>query len=135
MKRLKLKSEIGKKGEDIACMFLVKRGFKIRHRNYLKKWGEIDIVAQKNKIIHFIEVKSVSCESFEGISRVTDGFRPEDNLHGWKLERLGRVIQSYLLENFENEDNEPEWKFDVAIVHVNMKERQGRVTFLEDIII
>ena len=135
MKRLRLKNEVGIKGEDIACKFLMKQGYKVLHRNYLKKWGEIDIVAKKEGIIHFVEVKSVSCESFEKISRVTNAFRPEDNLHGWKLERLGRVIQSYLLEQFGEGEDEPDWKFDVAIVYLDMKRKKGRVEFLEDIII
>jgi len=38
--------KIGNLGEDIACRFLKKKGFKIVDRNYRKKWGEIDIIAQ-----------------------------------------------------------------------------------------
>ena len=54
------KRKIGDIGENIACMFLVKRGFKVIGRNYLKKWGEIDIIAEKQGILHFVEVKSVT---------------------------------------------------------------------------
>lgn len=52
------KRQFGNIGEDLACVFLIKIGFTIIDRNYLKKWGEIDIVAKKNNIFHFIEVKS-----------------------------------------------------------------------------
>lgn len=38
--------KIGNLGENIACNFLEKKGFKIIERNYRKKWGEIDIIAQ-----------------------------------------------------------------------------------------
>jgi len=51
----------GDLGESIACRFLINKGFSIVERNYLKKWGEIDIIAKKDGKAHFIEVKSVSC--------------------------------------------------------------------------
>lgn len=67
------KQIIGQIGENIAVKHLKKLGYKILDRNYRKKWGEIDIIAEKNeskslfqrvfkakKILHFIEVKSVS---------------------------------------------------------------------------
>jgi len=44
-------------GEDKACNFLKKEGFKILQRNFYSKFGEIDIIAEKNAILHFIEVK------------------------------------------------------------------------------
>ncbi len=48
---------LGDLGEDLACKFLLKKDFVIIERNYLRKWGEIDIIAKKNAKIHFIEVK------------------------------------------------------------------------------
>ena len=54
-KRLK-----GQTGEDIACTFLKENGFEVLDRNYSKKWGEIDIVAEYMGIVHFFEVKSVT---------------------------------------------------------------------------
>lgn len=53
------KQKIGKLGEDLANMFLVKHGYVILEENYTKKYGEIDLIAKKDGIIHFIEVKSV----------------------------------------------------------------------------
>ena len=46
----------------------MKRGFKIIERNYLKKWGEIDIVAVKNRKYYFVEVKTVSRENLESVT-------------------------------------------------------------------
>src|SRR5664279_3130833 len=108
------KQVIGKIGEDCVCKYLQKLGYKIADRNYLKKWGEIDVVAVKDKKIHFVEVKSVSREINNGqngnVTRETnDRYRAEDNMHPWKLQRLGRVIQSYLLDKDIADDID--WQF------------------------
>ena len=63
MNNLTEKRKTGNLGEDLACRFLMKHEFNISERNYLKKCGEIDIIADKGSKIHFIEVKSVSCET------------------------------------------------------------------------
>ena len=54
-------------GENIAVRFLVKHNFSILERNYTKKWGEIDIIAEKSSKLYFIEVKSVTRETFKNI--------------------------------------------------------------------
>ena len=43
--------------EDVCVEYLIKNGFDILHRNYRCKLGEIDIIAKKDDIIRFIEVK------------------------------------------------------------------------------
>ena len=49
--------EIGNKYEDKSVEILVKEEYKILERNYQNRFGEIDIIAEKNKEIVFIEVK------------------------------------------------------------------------------
>ncbi len=137
-------SKTGILGENIAETFLVKQGWKILERNYLKKWGEIDIIAKKGKSIRFVEVKAVSCplrpsssEASEMIgdfvSRETkiDYFKPEENVHQRKLERLNRAIQSYLLER----DVSPEtlYQIDVVAVWVDINTKEARVELLENV--
>ena len=117
----------------MACDFLKKRGFEIKERNYLRKWGEIDIVAIKDDIVHFIEVKSVSCVTFDNVSHGTDGeFRPEDNMHPWKLKRLARTIQTYLLS--KNLD-EKEWQVDLLVVFLSLKDKNAKIKVVSDIIL
>src|SRR3989344_5896420 len=115
------KQLLGQIGEDYACKYLENIGYKVVQRNYLKKWGEIDIVVSKDRKIHFVEVKSVSrvtnSNSQFNVNHETDGYRPEDNIHPWKLKRLGRVIQSYLLEKDIPDDID--WQFDVITVHID----------------
>ena len=128
------KQSTGRMGEDIAVKYLGNKGFSILERNYLKKYGEIDIIAQKHDTVHFIEVKSVSCEIHtENVSRVTDSYRPEDNIHPQKLKRLSRTIQAYLLSR--HPIDEPIWVFDAIIVRLDTKTRQAKVKFIENIIL
>lgn len=50
--------EKGKLGEDAACRYLKKNGYKIIERNYRYSFGEIDIIARKGETYVFIEVKT-----------------------------------------------------------------------------
>lgn len=125
--------ELGKKGEDIACMFLMKHGYRIVDRNYWKKWGEIDIIANTGSMLCFIEVKSVSRVTGQGqVTYETGEYRAEDNLHPWKLQRLSRTIQSYLLEKGLED---AEWRLDAVTVLIDQVKRTARVEHIKDIII
>jgi len=129
------KRKLGNLGEEITCRFLMKHGFSVVERNYLKKCGEIDIVAKRNSSLHFIEVKSVSCETIPSVSDETDAahYRPEDNVHQWKLERISKTIQLYLLER--NVSDETTWQFDVVTVYIDKKNLKSKVKILENIVI
>ncbi len=49
----------GDESENLASMFLEQEGFVILERNYFaRKLGEIDIIAKRDEVVHFIEVKS-----------------------------------------------------------------------------
>lgn len=131
------KQQIGALGEEIASKYLENKGFRVIGRNYLKKCGEIDIIAQKGQILHFIEVKSVSRESsttfWTNVSCETDVHRPEDNIHPSKLKRLARTIEVYLLEKFPC--TEPKWQFDAITVKIDSSSKQAKVKYLPDIIL
>ena len=51
------KREIGNIGEDIASAFLQQKGYAVIRRNFLCRVGEIDIIAQKDEYLCFVEVK------------------------------------------------------------------------------
>ena len=125
MRKLTEKRRLGDLGENIACSFLEKRGFEIIERNYLRKWGEIDIVTRKGGVMRFIEVKSV-------VSRGTsDNYRPEENMHPGKLKRLARIMQTYLLEKKLDCD----WQLDLITVKIDQESRKARVEIIENVII
>lgn len=159
------KRKTGDLGEDIAERFLVKRGFKILERNYLRKWGEIDIIAKKGGKLCFVEVKTVSCVTSTRVPHETvaktifrdiflmgargfivkevthetkwgqnvDRFRPEDNLHSRKLQRLRRTIQTYLSEKGIGEESD--WQFDAMCVYLDEKGRYAEIECIKDIIL
>lgn len=77
----------GQEAEEEACAFLCNEGFEIVERNFFARYGEIDIVAKKEGILHFIEVKSGK------------NFEPTQNLTPKKIQRLIKAINLYELKN------------------------------------
>ena len=126
------KQKIGEIGENIAVKFLMKHGFSILDRNYTKKWGEIDIVAEKANKLYFIEVKSVSRETLDNVTHETSNYRPEDNMHPWKLKRLSRAIQTYILSR---KFDDREWQVDLLVVYLDLKGKKAKVKVVSDIIL
>ncbi len=123
-------------GEKASLLFLVKHGFKIVARNYRKKYGEIDIVAQKGEKMYFIEVKAVSCEILisGGKSSVNKNllpFRVEENVHAKKLRSLFKTIQVYLSEKQIPENME--WQLDLHVVYLDVLKKRAKVDVLENI--
>lgn len=127
-------NETGVIGEGVASKYLENKGFFIIDRNYKRKWGEIDIIAQKDGIVHFVEVKTVSRKSYGGrFEQEINAYRPEDNVHPWKLKRLQRAVQTYILEKYKTKD--PEWQFDLACVFLDLEKRVGKVRFMENLVL
>jgi putative endonuclease len=121
-------TEKGKIGEDIASAYLVRRGYTIIDRNFRLKCGELDIVAKKDRLLHFIEVKSVLRNS-EGIS---EDWNPAQNVHRAKIIRMQKAIQIWLYRS--GRGHETEFVVDVILVSVYMSKRTGRVEMIENVI-
>ena len=116
-------NKIGKFGEDIACVFLMKHGYKVMDRNYSKKWGELDIVAKKGKKVLFVEVKTVSCGT---------SLNPEDNMHPVKIKKFVRIIETY---REENGIKNLEYAAALIAIRVDLKTKMAKVRFIEDLIL
>ncbi|MFH1728368.1 MAG: YraN family protein [Pseudomonadota bacterium] len=74
-------------GELLAIKYLQENKFKILERNYQARPGEIDIIASKKGVIHFIEVKLRSNEGFG---------EPEEYVTPSKLKKIQKTAQYYL---------------------------------------
>jgi putative endonuclease len=79
---------VGKQGEQFAVDFLKQRGYRILQRNYTQPYGEIDIIAQKNDLLIFIEVKTRTSSQFGS---------PLEAVTAKKQYQISRVAQTYLL--------------------------------------
>lgn len=79
--------ETGKEGEEMAAAWLLEQGFTILHRNWKHSYFELDVIAEKEDILHFIEVKT----------RTTDTYgHPEEGVTAKKLERLMNAGEEFL---------------------------------------
>ena len=136
-------NKVGKFGEDVACVFLKKHGYKIVERNYSKKWGELDIVAKKAKKLCFVEVKTVSCEMSDveqvgnqaSVTHVTarnSDYRPEDNMSQSKIKKFTRVIQTYLQEKGIDK---MEWSAALIAIRVDTAKKIAKVRFIENLVL
>ncbi len=121
------KRRLGNVGEDYAADFYKEKGYAIVARNYLRKWGELDLVARKKNDLRFVEVKTIT----QNVKHETgDSYRPEENVHQGKLLKLGRIIETYLLDRHPEE--EIEWQLDIAAVYVDSEQKMIRIEIIED---
>ena len=131
------KRKIGDIGEELAARFLEKRGYKIVERNYLKKCGEIDIVAKNKDGLHFIEVKSLTVKPYfvppRGTSQGKDEYLPEANIRLWKKQRMTRAIKTYLLDRKISDDQD--FQIDIAAVFLDFTHKKARIRMLENVIL
>lgn len=81
---------LGRAGEEAAAAWLEQRGFVIRERNVTSRYGEIDLVVERNGIIHFVEVKTRRSQTFGPVSEA---------LSGLKQQRFGHAVQQYCQEH------------------------------------
>ena len=80
--------KIGERGEEEALVYLRAQGFRIIGRNEANKFGEIDIIAQKEGVTYFYEVKAGHSAS---------GINPAENLTASKIRKFLVSVQHYCL--------------------------------------
>lgn len=103
--------DIGNLGERAVVEYLHRLGFAVQERNASFKTGEIDVIAEKGKCLHFVEVKTVRCLVFpQDIEK--DEFSPANNLHANKIRKVVRTAQWYMAKR----GWEGEWQVDGALV-------------------
>jgi len=88
-------TEVGRYGESVACYYLQSKKYKIIAQNYYAQHNEIDIIAENNKYIIFVEVKARSCSS----PRDTAFGTPAMAVTAAKQKRTVAAAQAYLSEH------------------------------------
>lgn len=78
---------VGNRGEDLACTFLKKLGYRILERNFTIRGGEIDIIALEGSDLVFVEVKARFSSEY-GLAR--------EAVTPWKLRALQKSALFYI---------------------------------------
>jgi putative endonuclease len=84
------KKKKGDYGENAACLYLERKGYNITARNYTRKTGELDIIAENGERLAFIEVKT---------RKLLGMGRPSDAVNHAKKRKIIKTAQIYLLKN------------------------------------
>ncbi len=116
-------SEFGNWAEYYVAQYLKSKGYVILDKNYRKKWGEIDIVAEKKGILIFVEVKANKNN--------IPGFEAENRVSREKLRRMNRAIQSYLFNKKLRSDQD--WQIDVISLNLERDRGLARIRHFKNI--
>ncbi len=92
-KRDKHNKRLGNRGENQACKYLKKSGYSILERNFQNPFGEIDIIAQKDDTVAFIEVKTRLNDNYGAPSEAVDKKRRFRYIKGAEYYFLGKQIE------------------------------------------
>ncbi|MEQ8197964.1 MAG: YraN family protein [Clostridiaceae bacterium] len=117
---MKNKRSIGSAGEDYAGEYLKKKGYVILERNFFTRTGEIDIIALKNHVLIFVEVKT----RFN--SRCGTG---EESINYIKKERCIKSAQYYIHKNNLYNYNV---RFDAVCISIDIDKNEKSIRHYED---
>jgi len=95
----------GVNGETIATKFLVKKGYDILALNYRARFGEVDIIAEIDEYIVFVEVKTRSEKAI---------YKPYEAVTVKKQQKILRAAMQYLGAT----GNEKQVRFDIIEVYL-----------------
>lgn len=99
-------------------------GYEVIEKNYRKPWGEIDIIACKNGVVVFVEVKANSHE-FGG------DFNPEIRVDWNKMRKIKRTASLYL--EYELCDTDCEWRIDVISVIFDKANKKAKIKHFKNV--
>lgn len=108
----------GKDAENIVCEYLISKGYIVRERNWRPQTSrsEIDLIAQKDDTLIFVEVKARSDMDVD----------PTEAMTAEKIKNLVRGANSYL----QLQDFDFFYRFDVASVSGNVDDY--KLDYIED---
>jgi len=109
--------DTGKLGEDKAAAFLQDKGYEILVLNYRFRHSEIDIIAKKNKILIFVEVKTRTNVSFG---------MPEEFVDATKRRLILKAAEQYIFDT--------DWHGDIRfdVISVIITQHTTQIEHIED---
>ena len=114
--------QFGNIGEEIASKILISNGYLVIERNFLRRVGEIDIIARYKKAIVFVEVKTRLSNDKSVL--------PEVNIDRNKLVRLQKIALFYLRDK---KLTESDYHFDAVSVLISHDNEVVDIRHLESI--
>ena len=114
------RQSFGRWGEQAAIIYLLKNGFKIITQNWRSKYGEIDIIAQNDQCLVFVEVKTRRGNQY--------GY-PEDAITLKKRSHLVNSALDYIEQNHIVND----WRIDIIAIQKDMNQ-QIKIEWFQDAI-
>ncbi len=102
-------NDIGRHGEALALDYFANKNYEILHKNWRESHWEVDIIAVKEGILHFIEVKTKTTNKY--------GY-PEDEVSKSKIKFLINSAEAYLFIY-------PQWQriqFDILAITLKPKQ-------------
>lgn len=114
-----MKKIIGSKGEEIAENLLLSKGYKIIRKNFrFGRYGEVDIIAEIDELLVFVEVKLRTNMKYG---------KPEDQINQTKIQNFKRACQGYLYIN-----NIKDKEIRIDFIGIDFSEDQARINHIEN---
>ncbi len=114
--------QTGNTGEDLACEYLRKAGYKILKRNFFIRGGEIDVIARDKEVLVFVEVKTRYDHS-HGL--------PQESITPWKIRALKKSALFYIQK--VNWGNGP-YRFDLVGIDFSDSKEHPKIELIKNII-
>lgn len=112
--------ELGRWGEQVAAKYLLTKGYRIEEINVRTEYGEIDLIAQREGVIVFVEVKT----------RTGDGFGyPEEAITPQKAAHMIASAQAFIQTR---EDLIKDWRIDVIAIRRSASENSPEIRHFEN---
>ena len=113
------RADTGAWGEAIAARHLMENGYTIRERNWRSGHGELDIVAERNGEIVFVEVRTSHSDAYGA---------PEETVRARKQATLVKTAQAYIEEK---NLHEAQWRIDVIAIDLDARNHVTRLNHIE----
>ena len=111
-------NDLGKEGEALAVKWFIQHGYEILHTNWRHSHYEVDMIASRKNVLHFIEVKARRSKKF--------GY-PEEGVGKKKIQNLMNAAEEFL-HRF------PEWKrIQFDILSILLKKDAPEYFLIEDV--
>ncbi|OHA63030.1 MAG: hypothetical protein A3E07_01440 [Candidatus Wildermuthbacteria bacterium RIFCSPHIGHO2_12_FULL_45_9] len=123
---------LGTIGEELAIRFLKGKGYAVLDKNFSYRpegspqAAEIDIIAQKDHILHFVEVKTITQKAGE-----EDAWMPEEKVNYGKQRKIAKAAEIWMNKRKVSLDRP--YQIDVVAIVMNKQTQKASIRFLENV--